>query len=63
MLNYQLTFSIILVKWTNNQVRVCLLHNGSSEINKFANSIFCVSATSSNFGNKSGVNIGSGSSL
>lgn len=54
---------MILVKWTNNQVKVCLLHNGSSAINKFVNLIFWVSAVSSNFDNKSDVNIGSGSSL
>lgn len=54
---------MILVKWTINQVRVCLLHKGSSEINNFVNSMFCVSLASSNFGNKSDVNIGSGNSL
>lgn len=54
---------MILVKWTINHVSVCLLHSGSSEINNFVNSMFCFSAASSNFDNKSDVNIGSGSSL
>lgn len=54
---------MILVKCTINQVRVCLLHGGSSETNNLVSSTFCVSAASSNFDNKSDVKIGSGSSL